>query len=112
MIVSREEAVGVFRKWATDKTPVSVVVIAGGMSVCFSGFITIILSNSMAVIHHNKAGEKIAELVVGLEMADSFDYSDVREADPAIRGRLEKRVVSSVAIRSNGAQCNLIELVA
>jgi di/tricarboxylate transporter len=111
MIVSREEANGVLRKWATEHSPVSVVLLVGGMAASFSGFITAILSDAMTIEHHGESGTKIAELTVGLEMIDSFEYSDVREATPSVRERLSKRISSSLVMHSNGAQCNLMELV-
>jgi hypothetical protein len=109
MTVSTEDAVAILRKWASEKTPVSVIVIAGGMMFSLSGFITTVLPNAL-VVEHTIAAGKAAELTVGLGMIRAFEYSDVREAQPGIRESLQKRIVSSLVMHSDGAQCGLYEL--
>jgi len=110
MTVSLEDAVRLLRKWAMDKTPVSVVILTGCMSVSFSGFIATILSDALAIEHHSSAG-KAAELIVGLAMADRLDYSGVREAPPAIMDSVAKKFASMLTICSDGAQCVISERI-
>lgn len=105
MTISREEAIGLLRKWAIERNPVSVVVLAGGMAVSFSGSITAMLSNALTVQHMNDKGDTLAEFILGLDEVSAFDYGDFRNT-PHLQGR----VFSSLKMTSNGAECYLYEI--
>src|SRR5262245_45242037 len=109
MTVSRDEAVALLRKWATESTPVSAMLVADSASVSFSGFIREVMPTALVVAHSSGAG-KVVELIVGLLAIETFTYQDVREAPEDVRERIGKTVAACLVMESADMRCCLFEL--
>jgi len=108
MIVSREDAVGLLSKWATESTPVWVVAFAAGAAVIsFIGSITDLRSDGFVIAHQGGHGDAVFRLdgLVG------FDYQDIREADQFVQEKLGKKVVSSLHMWAESSNYYISEMV-
>jgi len=109
MTVSREDAVRVLRKWASEKSPLSAILMVDGASVCFSGFMANLPGNVALVAHSGDSG-KVVELLLGLTTFEHFEYSEVRDASPSVRESVERHAIAALVMKSKAAQCTLYQL--
>jgi hypothetical protein len=110
MIISPDEAVQLLGKWKSEGTPVSIALRTDRASMSFAGFITDVSHVRIRGGRFTPIGTKLAQFEVNLETAETFMYSEVREADEDIREQLSDRVPSLLSISSHEFQCIIVEL--
>lgn len=87
MTVSLEDAVGLLRKWATEATPVSGILAFDGVGASFRGFIADLVPHAFVVSQFFDSEQNGTEVIVGLKLAQSIEYQDLREASDDVRER-------------------------
>ena len=118
MIVSREEAVGLFRKWKTDDVPVAVFLMAGliadggtpQMSVSLGGFIFNLSDSVVEIGHMTPMCEVVANFALNLAVVERFEYRETGEASEPQRRTIAGRISSSLQMFWGGLECVIYEL--
>jgi hypothetical protein len=101
MRLSREEALDILNKWATESSPVS-----GSIGLCdtlisFSGFISV-TPGSIKIVRPAEPGDSVQtyfEVIIPFFIMQSFEYRDTREAPEQDREELEQIIVSQLVIQ-------------
>ena len=91
MIISREEAVGLFNKGKTESTPLAGLLV-GGVMVRFFGVITELSSSGLVVSQSLSSGRQAVEVMIGFRTVKSYDYKDpskdASEIQPTFAGEV------------------------
>jgi hypothetical protein len=100
MRLSREEALDILSKWATESSPISGSVMLCDTLISFSGFISITPS-SIKIIRPAEPSDSVQmyfEVIIPFFIMEGYEYRDTREAQEEDREELEQIVVSQLTI--------------
>ena len=109
MTVSRDEALGLLRKWASESIQVFISVKGDGLVLRLVGSIFIFDPPTILVAHPGPQLRR-TEVAVGLTEAHGFDYSDMREAPEPVKEQMGDWLVSGLAFDLPTAKVNIYEL--
>lgn len=109
MTVSRDEAVGLLRKWASESIQVFVFMHGDGFVLRLIGSISVFDPPTFLVA---QKGEELrrTDIAVGLSGASDFDYSDLREAPEPVKAVLGDWLVSGLTFSLPNATVRVYEL--
>ena len=108
MIVSREDAEGLFSKWATESNIVAFVTVVGGVSVTLNGSIKLAPS-SLVIEYTGSEGWGVNRITIGLDSITEFNYQDIREAPSDIKESLAEGIASVLRLESPLIRCCIYE---
>jgi hypothetical protein len=111
LIVSRDEGVQLLRKWLNDDNPVSLRILAPGLSASLAGFISKADDVSFTMTHLQDDEVITGEFTLELSGVTNWEYRDLREATDAAKEFLAGRVASAMKLKIGGFECSLYELV-
>jgi hypothetical protein len=112
LIVSREDGVQLLKKWLDDDIPVSLRILAPGLSASLGGFMSAVDGPSFTMAHLTQTGEMVGEITVEFSNVTHWSYKDVREATDAARELFAGRVAGTLQlILNNGMECAIYEIV-
>jgi hypothetical protein len=111
MQIPEVEAVQLLKKWLEDDTPVSLRILAPGLSGSLAGFISAVDGSKFSMEHLQGDGVMAGEFTIAFSGVTGWDYRDVREASAEARKFLAGRVAGVLQIQTVGFECVLYEIV-
>jgi hypothetical protein len=110
MAISRDEALGLLRKWANESTQVFVLIVGEGIAFRLSGFISD-LSPLVVLVAQRGQALRQTEVAIGLSEASGFDYSEVRQAPEPLKESMGDWITAGLAFNLPTAKINVYELL-
>ena len=110
MVIPKHDALALLSKWKNEQTWVSGIWALNDGGVVFGGCIEILEAIGLRISHHVTATDKAVEINFRLDHATTFEYQDLREADPATREKLGGAVESLLSIHTGSSRLALCEM--
>jgi hypothetical protein len=109
--ILEDDAIQLLKKWLDDDIPVSLRILAPGLSASLAGFVSAVDGSKFSITNLTSDGMTAGEFTLELSKVKLWNYRDVRESTEEAKKLMAGRVASALQFQMDGIECVIYEII-